>query len=279
MKRSFYSSWFGLVAMGLLLSGCSGGDAKSGKAIVIRGSNTIGEELAPRLIAEFKKDNAKVDFDTEFKGTSYGLGALMVGKCDIAAASREVTANELALSPDLKMEFKDYIIGHYSVAVVVNAGNAVANLTQAQVRDIFTGAIQNWKDVGGADAPIHLYIRNPVSGTYLGFQELAMEKKAYGLEAKALMSYPEIAQAVTKDAGGIGYVSIDLAQQAGMKAVVIDGVTPIAASVKQGKYPYARVLRFYTNKTVETPEAAKFAQFVQSVRGQAIITEMGYVPK
>lgn len=279
MKRHFYSNCLGLVAIGWLLAGCSGGDGKSGKVIIIRGSNTIGEELAPRLIAEFKKDNAKVDFDTEFKGTSYGLGALMVGKCDIAAASREVTANELALSPDLKMQFKDHVIGHYSVAVVVNAANAVANLTQAQVRDIFTGTVQNWKDVGGADARIHLYIRNPVSGTYLGFQEIAMEKKAYGLEAKAFMNYAEIVREIAKDANGIGYAGIDPTPQAGTKSVGIDGVAPVAAAVKQGKYPYARVLRFYTNKTVETPETVKFAEFVESPRGQAIISGMGYVPK
>ncbi len=279
MKRISYSICFCLLAVGLLLSGCSEGDGKAGKVLVIRGSNTIGEELAPRLIAEFKKENPKVDFDTEFKGTSYGLGALMVGKCDIAAASREVTANELALSPDLKMEFKDYVIGYYSVAVVVNPGNPVTNLTQAQVRDIFTGTIQNWKDVGGADAPIHLYIRNPVSGTYLGFQELAMEKKPYGLQPKALMSYGEIVKEVAKDAGGIGYASIDPAQQAGAKAVAIDGITPAAATVNQSKYPYSRVLRLYTNKAVETPDAGKFTQFVQSPRGQAILSEMGYVPK
>jgi len=265
------------ISLAAALAACSGG-AKSDK-IIIRGSNTIGEELAPRLIAEFKKDHSSVEFDTEFKGTSYGLGALMVGKCDIAAASREVTTNELALSPDLNMQFKDYVIGSYSVAVLVNAASPVTNLTQEQVKDIFTGTIQNWKEVGGPDAPIHLYIRNPLSGTYLGFQELAMDKKPYGTHLKALTAYPAIVEEIAKDADGIGYSSIDLAQHAGVKAASIGGIAPDAASVNQGKYPYARVLRFYTNKAVESPLTSEFAQFVQSARGQAIVKEMGYVPK
>jgi ABC-type phosphate transport system substrate-binding protein len=68
--------------------------------------------------------------------------------------------------------------------VVVGAGNSVTNLTREQVRDIFTGVVQNWKGVGGADAPIHLYARDPISGTALGFKELAMENKPYTPDPK-----------------------------------------------------------------------------------------------
>jgi len=270
--------WAGLILLGALIGGCSGGSAKSEK-LVIRGSNTFGEELAPHLITEFKKEHAAVDFDSEFKGTSYGLGALMAGKCDIAAASRQATTNELALSPIQNMELKDYVIGSYAVVVVVNSGNAVANLTQDQARDIFTGVVQNWKEVGGADAPIHLYIRNPISGTYLGFQELAMEKKAYSAHAKSFTDYKAICGEVASDADGIGYANIDLAKQSGIKALSIGGTMPSVETINQGKYPYARVLRLYTDKAGEPADAGAFAQFVQSSAGQKIVSEMGYVPK
>ena len=288
MKISFCKSWFllekknlrrcaSLVLLGALMAGCSGG-GKSEK-IVIRGSNTFGEELAPHLIAEFKKGHAAMDFDSEFKGTSYGLGALMVGRCDIAAASRPVMTNELALSPIANMELKDYVIGSYAVAVVVNAGNAVGDLTQDQVRDIFTGVVQNWKEVGGPDAPIHLYIRNPISGTYLGFQELAMDKKPYGIHVKSFTDYKGICEAVAGDPNGIGYANTDAAKQTGIKLVTVGGIAATPAMVNQGKYPYARVLRLYTDKTNEPADASAFAEFVQSTAGQKIVGEMGYVPK
>jgi phosphate transport system substrate-binding protein len=286
MKNALCNEWFkhhranllsmaGLAVLSLLAAGCS--PAKTGK-VVIRGSNTIGEELAPRLIAEYGKDHPEAAFDIEFKGTTYGLGALFVGRCDIAAASRDATTNEIALARDNGVQLNHETIGAYSVAVVVNAGCPVANLTREQVRDLFTGAVQNWKEVGGADAPVHLFIRHPVSGTYLGFRELAMEDKPYALGVKTFTNYTDIVQAVARDPNGIGYASLQAASKSGVKPVSIGGVAPTAASVKQGKYPYARSLWLYTNKAVDAPAARQFVDFVQSSRGQQILDQMGFVP-
>src|SRR5260370_33789455 len=94
-------------------------------------------------------------------------------------------------------------------AVIVNSGNGLTTLPRQQVQDIFTGKIQNWKEVGGPDSPVHLFIRDPVSGTYLGFQELAMDKKDYGQHSKAFTSYDGIVQAVAKDPPGLCYSSIE----------------------------------------------------------------------
>src|SRR5205807_6573817 len=108
----------------------------------------------------------------------------------------------------------------YSVALIINSGNTVSNLTRDQIRDIFTGAVKNWKEVGGADDPIHLYTRDPISGTYLGFRELAMEDKAYATNnVTKFKSYAEIAQAIAQDGHGIGYGSIQMAAKSGVKAI------------------------------------------------------------
>lgn len=231
MKTSFSDDWpiskksasFGgltLILLGVLVVGCSGGKTEK---IIIRGSNTVGEELAPRLLAEYQKEHPNVAFDLEFKGSTYGFGALMVGRCDIAASSREVTTNELDMAQSRGVAFNEYIIGTYSVAVIANAANPVSNLTTDQLRDIFTGAIKNWKDVGGIDAPIHLHIRDPISGTYLGFQELAMAKKPYALGVKTHTNYADIARAVGNDPDSVGYSSIELATSTGVKPVSIGG--------------------------------------------------------
>lgn len=249
----------------------------SGK-IVIRGSNTVGEELAPRLIAEYKKDHPKAEFDLESKGTSYGFGALMGGFCDIAGASRQPNRDEQEVAQFRNVELEDHVIGFYSVAVVVNAGNPVANLTKEQVRDIFTGVITNWNAVGGADAPVHLFVRDPISGTYLGFKELAMENKAYGAEQNLFTNYAGIVEAVAKDANGIGYSSIELAANSGVKAVSIGGVAPDVSAVNKSEYPYARTLHLFTNKGNETPETLDFIAFVQSEGGQKVLTEVGDTP-
>lgn len=266
----------GTVLLSAVIAGCSGGKPEK---IVLLGSNTIGEELAPRLVAEYKKDHPDVAFETEFKGTTYGLGALMVGRCDIAAASRPATTNEIELGRARSIEFNDRVIGAYNVAVIVNASSPVSNLTQDQVRDLFIGTVQNWKDAGGPDAPVNLCIRHPISGTYLGFRELAMENKPYALHVKTFTNYTDLVQAVAQDPNAVGYTAISLAANAGVKRVAIAGIAPTVEAVKQGQYPYARLLRLYTDKATETPPTRDFIQFVQSARGQAIVTEMGFAPR
>jgi phosphate transport system substrate-binding protein len=207
------------------------------------------------------------------------MGALMVERCDIAAASRPVSTNEVQLARDRDIEFNDHVIGAYSVAVIVNAGSPIGNLTREQVRDIFTGAVTNWKTVGGPDAPIHLCSRDEISGTHLGFQELAMDNKPYALGLKAFTNYLGIVQAVAQDVNAIGYASIDLTGRDGVKAVSIGGVVPAIASVNGGQYPYARVLHLYTDMTRESSTTREFIEFVQSKRGQDILTQMGFVPR
>ena len=247
--------------------------------IIIRGSNTIGEELAPRLIAEYKKDHANVSFDLEFKGTGYGIGALMGGFCDIAAASRAVVKEQETISDLHGVHFKEYVIGTYSVAILVNGANPVSNLTSNQVQGLFTGQIKNWKEVGGADAAVKLYVRNPVSGTYLGFKEIAMGNQDYEEHVKLMTNYLSLAEAIAKDPNGVGYAGLDLAQHAGTKAVSVDGVAPSAANVNGKKYPYARALRFYTDADKEPAKVKAFTDFVMSPTGQGILTQMGYAPK
>ena len=95
-----------VAALGFSLVGCSPGNQQTppppatnntGK-IVIRGSHTVGEELAPRLIAEYKKEHPAAAFDIESIATGYGLAQLRAGLCDLAGASREPIKEEQELA-------------------------------------------------------------------------------------------------------------------------------------------------------------------------------------
>jgi len=247
--------------------------------VIIRGSNTIGEELAPRLVAEYKKTHADASFDMEFKGSAYGIGALMGSFCDIAASSKAVGKEQLEVAQVRGVEFKEYVLGSYTVTVLVNAANPVSNLTSNQVQDIFTGKISSWKEVGGPDAPVHLFVRDPVSGTHLGFKELAMANQDYAEKAGFFTNYVGIANAVAQDPYGIGYSGLNAAPVAGTKTVSVDGVAPSVATVNSGKYPYVRALRFYTDTHKESAKAKDFIDYVLGADGQKVLTEMGYAPK
>lgn len=273
-----------LVLIGFFLSSCSEQTSvapvtTSGEKLIIKGSNTLGEELAPRLIAEYKKDHPNAVFELESKATGYGLAALMAGQCDLAGASREPIKDELEIAESRNLQLNDHIIGYYGVAIIVNATNPVSSLTRSQVHDIFTGAVKNWKEVGGADAPIHLFIRDPISGTYLGFRELAMDNQSYASGAATSTNYAGISRGVARHPNGIGYCSFDLAAKADVKALTIQDVPSNPTSVREGKYPYTRALHFYTNKAAESAAARDFLQFVESPRGQEILGKSGFVPR
>lgn len=283
-RRMKLARGVGWMVAGALVAGCPAGkqepDIPREARVTIKGSNTVGEELAPRLIAEFKKTQPQATIEVETRGSATGFWGLIAGVCDIAASSRPMLQDERQQAEIRGVKLNEYTIGAYSVAVTVNAQNPVASLTSEQVRDVFTGAVDNWKAVGGPDAPIHLYLRNPISGTYLGFRELALQDRAYATNnATELTSYSAIVDAVAKDVNGIGYAGFNLTGQPGVKAVAIGGVAPTPATVQSGQYPYARMLRLYTNKAKELPLARDFIQFVLSARGQEIVSQMGYVPR
>lgn len=278
-----------LLSLTALLFGCpaskpeSEGRTTSGtsdqSSIVIRGSNTFGEELSPDLIADFKKNHPTIKFDIETKATGYGMAALRVGQCDIAAASRVAIQADLDLAKDANLEMNDYPIASYTVAIIVNANNPVANLTKDQIREIFTGKIKNWKEVGGPDADIHVVIRDPISGTYLGFKEIAMNNEAYAAHPKPCTNYTALVAAVAAEPNSIGYCGLAQTKTTNVKAVTVDGVEASTATVNSGKYPYARAVRFYTNKAKESQATKDFIGFVLSPRGQEIIQQIGFAPK
>lgn len=244
--------------------------------IVIKGSNTFGEELAPALIDNYRKKHSDVSFELESKGSASGFEALLTGTCDIAASSRAPNEDEQRHARSRGVTINDELIGYYGVAVIVNEANPIKALSDQQISDVFAGMITNWKQLGGQDAAIQVYIRDPVSGTHLGFQELAMQRKSYAASAKMLTRYSEIVEAVRADRTGIGYSSMNLAGQKAIRAIAVNNAQPSEVAVNEGKYPFSRTLRLYTDKKRESKATKQFIRFVRSRAGQRILGDQGF---
>src|SRR5688572_14686496 len=103
--------------------------AASDSSVVIKGSNTFGEELGPLLIARYSTVEPTMTFILESQGSSSGIAALLAGKCDVAASSRTLTEDERRLAKVGHLKLNTYVIGYYGVAVIVNAQNPVHNLS------------------------------------------------------------------------------------------------------------------------------------------------------
>src|SRR5690606_27902482 len=158
----------------------------------IQGSNTIGASLAPALAKAFLislgaqsldqidgggnhtqiigplSDNRRIQILIAAQGSSTGFKALYNGTADIAAASRQINEKEVAqlvALGDLTSVDGEHILGLDGLAIIVHPSNPVSNLSLAQLRQVFSGAISNWRELGGLPGSIKVLARDDNSGT------------------------------------------------------------------------------------------------------------------
>jgi phosphate transport system substrate-binding protein len=247
-------------------------------ALRVEGSNTFGEKLGPRLVAAFRKSNPGVDVILKRPGSGPGLTALIAGRTDIAPTSRPANAQELAAAKAAGYRLRSQSIGSYGVTIVVNKQNPLTNLKPEQVRGIFTGRITNWKQLGGPDRRIVLFVLDRTTGARAGFRELAMRADDYAASARALPDYEKILAAVASNQDAIGYGDMQ-PLPSGTRGLLINGQPANGAAIYEQVYPYASTLYFYTLAQRETKAARAFTRFVLSREGQRLIQSAGYVPR
>lgn len=162
------------------------------------------------------------------------------------------------------------------VVAVVNPTNPVDALSRQQLKDIYAGKINNWKEVGGADAAISLYIREDGSGTRETFEERALDKGQAAGKSNVVSSNGAMKTAVAQDGNAIGYVGIGHLDAA-IKGLILDGMIPSQANAKSGVYSITRLLYMNTKGRPEGLTKA-FIDYIYSPAGDAIITQAGYIP-
>ncbi|HMO51113.1 MAG TPA: phosphate ABC transporter substrate-binding protein [Kiritimatiellia bacterium] len=251
----------------------------NGQKISVKGSNTFGEKLGPALIAAFTAATPGAEVELESRNSTYGIAALLDSTTDIAASSRILNEDERRLARSRNLRTENHVVGYYGIAVVTGPNHPVRALSDKQVEQIFSGDITNWKDVGGPDAAITLYIPESKAGTYLGFRELAMSDRPYRADVHEKATYAEIGSALTEDASGIGFVSLNMMREMNLQGVLINGIHPSTIAVIEGLYPYARMVRLITVRGATRPEARNFIRFVQSRDGQGVVERTGFVPR
>ncbi|MFT4301729.1 MAG: phosphate ABC transporter substrate-binding protein [Desulfovibrio sp.] len=162
------------------------------------------------------------------------------------------------------------------VAVAVNPANKVAGLTKAQIKDIFSGKVANWKDLGGADAAISLYVREDGSGTRETFEERAMDKGTSAAGANVVNSNGAMKTAISQDPNAIGYVGIGHLDKS-IKGLNVDGMAPSQENAASGQYTVTRLL--YMNTKGEPQGIIKgFVDYIFTPAGQEIVSKAGYIP-
>ncbi|WP_300265208.1 phosphate ABC transporter substrate-binding protein [uncultured Cloacibacillus sp.] len=206
-------------------------------------------------------------------GGGSGVGVKQVGEglVEIGNTGRPLKAEEVE-----KYGLKTFPFAIDGVAVVVHPSNAVAELTFAQVADIYAGKITNWKEVGGADAKINLYVREDGSGTREVFTDKAIKGGEVAASANVVNSNGAMKTAVAKDTNAIGYVGIGHIDES-VKAPKLEGMTATQENAANGSYTVVRDL-FMNTKGDPQGLTALFIDYIYSPEGAEIIADCGYIP-
>ncbi|MFA6541676.1 MAG: phosphate ABC transporter substrate-binding protein [Bacteroidota bacterium] len=243
--------------------------------IRIKGSDTM-VYLVQRWAEQFMLLNPDISIYTYGGGSATGIDALIAGTVDIAAASRPMQSDEIKKLAERKSSIGISVLtGKDGLSIYLHPDNPVKSLTLDQLKNIFTGAIADWSEVGGFHAPIHVYSREPSSGTFLFFEEHVLFGSPYAKQRIAVATTSQMTSAVESDSLGIGYGGV--AYGTNVIHLRINGVAPTPANIKNGTYPISRYLYLYT---AEPPSGniKKFIDWVISDEGQKIVEVMGYIP-
>jgi phosphate transport system substrate-binding protein len=250
--------------------------------ITVKGSDTL-LILAQKWAEVYMGQHAEVKISVTGGGTGTGFAALQNQTTDLCDASRKAKAAEiLNCIKAFTARPTEYKVALDGLSVYVNGENPLKELTVAQVGDIFTGKIKNWKEVGGPDAPITLYSRENSSGSYEFFKEHVLNGHDFAASAQTMPGTAAILQAVAKDKGGIGYGGA--AYGAGAKHLSIKkdknspAIEPTEETILKGTYPIWRYLYVYVNPALDKGEISAYMSWIRSDAGQKVVKDVGYFP-
>jgi phosphate transport system substrate-binding protein len=259
-----YLRWlFSILLIFLQVVGCQ----RSKAGITVAGSTSV-EPFAELLAEEYMSRHPESHIYVQGGGSTAGIEAALTRAASIGMSSRNLTGDEKKLYT--------VTIAKDAIAIIVHPLNPIENLSLDQIRDTFSGKIQNWKELGGSNWPIDIVTREEGSGTRESFQKFVMRKDDISLGALVQDSNGAVRQVIATDAKAIGYISLGLVNGQ-VKAVKISGVEPNLRSVYSGKYTLVRPFLFVFNE--EPAGASKsFLDFVLSPPAQKLLLKEGLVP-
>ncbi len=273
MKKVLMILAVSLIAV-FILTGCTR-EQPENIEITMNGSTTVFP-IAQRAAEVYMDAHLNVTISVEGTGSGNGIAALIDKTTDIANSSREIKAEEVDKAKANGVNPYETPIALDALSIVIHPSNPVNNLTQDQVKKIYTGEITNWKDVGGPDLYIVVVSRDSSSGTYEAFIELALGKDTK-ITDKALSqaSNQVVKNTVATTEGAIGYIGLGYVDES-VKAISFEGVTPNKENALNKTYPLSRYLYMYTNGE-PTGAVKEFIDFVLGEEGQIIAEEVGFI--
>jgi phosphate transport system substrate-binding protein len=263
----------GLVAMGMAVGIAAAGNPNK---IVVDGSATVGP-IAKAFAEYYMGKHPDGNITVSESGSGNGAKSLINAACDVATMSRPMKSSEMKAAQDAGILPIEHIVAMDGIAVVVHPSNPVAKLTVEQIRDIYTGKVRNWKDLGGPDQPIVVISRDTNSGTYETFETMVLKGDKIAGNVEYVGSNGAIRQRVMSTPAAVGYVGLAFTE--GVKALTVNDVEATPDTVTSKKYPISRPLYMYTNGRPKPGTALDdFINLSGTPEGRKIVESTGFVP-
>ncbi|HMM66916.1 MAG TPA: substrate-binding domain-containing protein [Dokdonella sp.] len=245
-------------------------------SIVWRGDIVSARGFTNDLVDAFGKEQ-QGKLTVQPFSTISGIDAVIDGSADIAGSARAMhekreTERQLIFQP----------VALDAIVPVTHPRNPVGNITLAQLRQIYLGRIGNWKDVGGADAPINLYsIAAPLDGVEFSFRRLLYRHGDQRIAAPRLyLNTGKLEEAIAIDPNGLGLTALSSAYaNKGMKMLSVEGIAATTQSIADGSYPLFNTL-YIVQREDATNRAAidDFVRFLGSPSALQVMRRHQLVP-
>ena len=247
-------------------------EEKLSGSVSTNGSTSM-EKVIGALSEQFMADNSGVSVTYDPTGSGAGIEAASNGSADIGLASRALKDEEKAGG------LTETVVALDGIAVIVNAGSKVEDLSVEQIAKIFTGEITDWSEVGGEAGKISCIGREAGSGTRDGFESITGTKDACKLDQE-LTSTGGVIEAVAGNANAIGYASLSAVEgKDTVKAVTVGGVACTEETVLDGSYAIQRPFVLVTKTGAPLSTAAQaFFDYATSTAANDLIKAAGAVP-
>ena len=240
------------------------------ETVTISGSTSVGP-LIEKEAEKFKKENTGINVEINQIGSSAGIKDAINGTVEIGMSSRDLKEEEIAEG------LVEVEVAFDGMAVITSKNNKIDSLKLSDVKDIYTGKITNWKDVGGEDSQIVVVSREDGSGTRDAFQEIVgyTSEELYK-ESIIGDGSGNIKTTVAGNNHAIGFISFEYIDDS-VNAVKIDDIAPIAENVKSGEYKLSRPFLLVYKEENLKENGNKLIDFILSKDGQNIVEESGLI--
>jgi phosphate transport system substrate-binding protein len=270
MKNFVFVLFAFLLIPGFIFPG-GGREANQGAGqpytITVGGSTSVAP-LMEMFKAEYERLHSNIRISISAGGSGDGIRGTPAGTFEIGMSSRELTPAEKGT------DIQEIVVAIDGIGIIVNNNNPVSDLSQVQLRDIYTGAVTRWEQLGanGLSGPIAVISRESGSGTRGAFEEIVRFQDLLVRGAIEFNSTGAVKAEVSRNVNAIGYISLGSVDNT-VKVLSIDGISPSASNVIAGSYRIARPFILLSRRSgVLNPNTKVFLDWVMGNEGQNIVS-------